>query len=135
MAEWINANLSLLWWVAVLSLAVSLVGMVLAPWWAISLPADYFRHPQRHEPAARRHPRRLMLVLARNLIGMVCILAGLFMLVLPGPGVLAMVCGLMLTDFPAKYRLARWIVTRPPVLHSINWARRKAGKPRLAIDH
>lgn len=135
MAEWIHANLSLLGWGAALSAVLCLVGMVAAPWWAISLPTDYFLHPERHEPTASRNPQRFMVVLARNLIGMVFILAGLLMLMLPGPGVLAMLCGLMLMDFPAKYRLARWIVMRPPVLHSINWARRKAGKPVLTIHH
>jgi hypothetical protein len=135
MVEWINANLSMLWWLAALSAVVCLVGMVAGPWWVITLPADYFSHPERHELAASRNPRRFMRVLARNVIGIVCILAGLLMLMLPGPGVLTMLGGLMLMDFPAKYRLARWIVMRPLVLDSINWVRARAGKPALAIEH
>ena len=43
------------------------------------------------------------------------------MLVAPGQGLLTMVVGLLLVDFPGKYRLERWLVTRQQVWRSINW--------------
>jgi hypothetical protein len=40
----------------------------------------------------------------------------------------------MLLNFPGKYRLERWIAARRPVLRSINWLRRRAGRAPLVPD-
>jgi hypothetical protein len=61
----------------------------------------------------------------------VLVVAGLVMLVVPGQGLLTIVVGLMLLDFPGKYRLERWLATRPKVWQSINWLRRRAGYEEL----
>ena len=50
------------------------------------------------------------------------------MLVTPGQGVLTIVVGMLLFDFPGKFRLERWLVTRPTVWRSINWLRERAGR-------
>ena len=55
------------------------------------------------------------------------------MLVLPGQGILTILVGFTLLDFPGKFRLQRWIVTRRGVLESINWVRKKAGREPLAL--
>ncbi len=59
------------------------------------------------------------------------VLAGIAMLVLPGQGVLTIVVGLVLMNFPGKYRLERWMATRRPIWKSLNWLRRKARRPEL----
>jgi len=61
-------------------------------------------------------------------------LAGIAMLVLPGQGILAILGGIELMDFPGKYRLERWIVSRPAVLRSVNWLRRRMGRPPLVFE-
>lgn len=53
------------------------------------------------------------------------------MLVTPGQGVLMIIAGLVLLEFPGKFRLERWLVTRRHVWRSINWLRRRAGRPEL----
>src|SRR3569832_1835588 len=94
MLEWIKAHETAFWWMAVISIVTCVVGLIIAPWWAINLPADYFLRP-----AARRRPpkspeaKRWARVLMRNLIGGLFILAGLSMLVLPGQGILAILAG------------------------------------------
>jgi len=60
--------------------------------------------------------------------------AGIIMLVLPGQGIFTILIGIMLLNFPGKYRLERWIVARRPVLRSINWLRRRAGRAPLVPD-
>ena len=56
---------------------------------------------------------------------------GIAMLVLPGQGLLTIVVGIVLLNFPGKYRLERWLATRSPVWRSLNWLRRRAGRPEL----
>ena len=56
------------------------------------------------------------------------------MLVLPGQGILTIIVGLVLMDFPGKYGAERWAVSRGPVLPAINWIRAKAGKPNLIVS-
>ena len=61
-------------------------------------------------------------------------LIGAAMLVLPGQGILTILAGVMLLDFPGRHRLVCWIVTRHAVLNSLNWVRRRAGRPELIVD-
>jgi hypothetical protein len=75
-----------------------------------------------------------MLLTAKNLLGYILIAAGIVMLVLPGQGTLTILIGILLVDFPGKYRLERWVVGRGPVLQSINWFRRRAGRPPLLLE-
>lgn len=133
MFDWIFANQTLLFWLLVFSVVSFVAGAVAGPWWLIRLPADYFAH-RRRRPRPVRGPWRIPLLIARNTLGTLLVFAGILMLVLPGQGVLTIVAGVLIMDFPSKYALARWIVQRPAVLHSINWMRSKAGKPHLVFD-
>jgi hypothetical protein len=67
----------------------------------------------------------------KNVLGLLLIIAGLVMLLVPGQGLLTVVVGLVLTDFPGKFRLQRWIVSRKSVWRSIQWLRKRAGKEPL----
>ena len=58
---------------------------------------------------------------------------GALMLVLPGQGLLTLLAGLMLVEFPAKRRLELWILRRAPVLRVVQWMRSRAGKPPLDL--
>lgn len=72
-----------------------------------------------------------VVIVAKNVLGYVCLAAGLAMLVMPGPGlVVALVCFLMV-DFPGKYPVEKWLLSRPRVLHFINRLRRRKGRPPL----
>jgi len=73
----------------------------------------------------------MVLLIGKNLLGCVIIVAGIVMLVLPGQGILTILAGIMLLDFPGKYRLLRWIVARPQVLRTLNWLRRRAGRAHV----
>jgi hypothetical protein len=68
----------------------------------------------------------------KNALGIVLVVAGLVMLIVPGQGLLTIAVGLMLIDFPGKYRLERWLATRRPVWRSINWLRKRAGRAPLS---
>jgi len=77
---------------------------------------------------------RSCLIVAKNLLGLVLLIMGILMLVLPGQGLLTILFGIALIDFPGKYKLERHLISYPKVLNSINWIRKKANKKPLLID-
>jgi Na+/H+ antiporter NhaD/arsenite permease-like protein len=130
-SDWITDNgtlLGLLGLVGVFSLVATIVVL---PFLVVRIPPDYFRYRRRHhERAGDRHPIvHHAIVLVKNTLGVVLILAGIAMLVLPGQGLLTLLIGLMLTDFPGKYALEKRIVAQPGVLRAVNWLRSRAGHP------
>ncbi len=112
-----------------LSILLFLGSLLLIPWMVCRLPSDYFHTPH-HIPLEhwRHKPRtRLTLLVLKNCLGGLLLLAGIAMLVLPGQGLLTMLMGLMLIDFPAKYRLKRKAVEWPPLFRVLNKLREKRG--------
>jgi hypothetical protein len=53
------------------------------------------------------------------------------MLLTPGQGILSIVVGLMLLDFPGKLILVRKILTKPRIFRTINRMRTTAKRPPL----
>ncbi|PLX48627.1 MAG: hypothetical protein C0613_10550 [Desulfobulbaceae bacterium] len=132
----ILAHETLLWWLAGTSLLTFIATLILVPFFLVRLPADYFAHDKRlHVPWAANHPvLRPALLFIKNCVGLLFLLAGILMLFLPGQGLLTMVMGVVLLDIPGKYRLESWLISHRPILRSINWLRRRAGRPQLILD-
>ncbi|MCC5858563.1 MAG: hypothetical protein JJT90_10430 [Ectothiorhodospiraceae bacterium] len=132
---WLADNQGILFWLTGLSVLMFLGTLVLVPLLVIRIPATYFAHRHREERviAHRRPVLWLVLELVKSAVGVVLILAGMLMLVLPGQGVLTILMGLTLLNFPGKFRLERWVVSRPAVYQSINWLRRRAGRHPLIL--
>ncbi len=109
--------------------------LILVPWVLVRLPSDYFvREKRLHTKLQDAHPAlRLTFLVLKNLIGAVLLAGGIAMLVLPGQGLLTMVLGLSLIDFPGKFILERKLVQRRAVHRSINWIRRKGGKGPIEV--
>jgi hypothetical protein len=131
--EWLSAQGTLWWWLFAGSAALLVVSPLVAAWLVVRLPSDYFVEPKRRKLATGLHNPALSLFVrvGRNSLGAVLLIAGLVMLLTPGQGLLSIAAGLTLLDFPGKYRLQRWLVTRKPVWRSINWLRRRAGRDEL----
>ena len=136
MNEWIQANDTLLWWLAALSAMTFLATLIAVPMLVVRLPSDYFSYRKRRRaPWADQHPAvRLTLLVAKNTLGGVFVVCGIAMLLLPGQGILTILIGVVLLDFPGKYRLQRWVVGHGPVFRSINWLRRRRGREPIALD-
>lgn len=137
MTGWIEDHQAALYWLAGVSLALFVLTIVLAPVLLSQIPADYFTH-HRRPPGRFDHlpkPARIALAVAKNAAGVLFILAGLAMLVLPGQGFLTLLIGFFMVDFPGKYRAERWLVSRPRVLKPINWLRRRRGVSPLMPGH
>ena len=134
--EIIRTHEAVSFWLAAFSLVIFLLGLVLLPWLVVRIPEDYFAGLRRSQQY-RTGPDSLLawlLLLIKNLVGGVLVLLGIAMLVLPGQGLLAIMLGIMLMNFPGKYRLERWLVSRGSTLKLINYLRRRRGKPALVLD-
>jgi hypothetical protein len=118
-----------------LSLVLLVVSLVVFPLVVVNLPRDYFVRDRR-DPARqiRRHPLLwAALTLLKNILGLGLLLAGIVMLVLPGQGVLTILMGLALTNFPGKFVLERKIVCHRAVGAALNRIRALSGRPRLDL--
>ena len=119
----------LLWWVSGLSLLAAIATIIGVPWVVTRLPSDYFTRPERvvWRASSDESLIALIVIVLKNLLGLLLVALGLIMLVTPGQGILTLLIGLLLMNFPGKYRLERWLVSRPGVLHGLNWLRRRQG--------
>jgi hypothetical protein len=120
----------LLGWATLLSLGTLVAVLIAVPWVVARLPADYFANP-------RREPWRgvggaplaaIALGLAKNVLGLCLVLLGVLLLFTPGQGLLTLLAGLLLMNFPGKYRFERWLVNNTGVLKPLNWLRRRRGQ-------
>src|SRR5688572_495198 len=84
----------------------------------VYMPADYFQ-PDRKQGRDDRPVLRWVVPILKNLVGVVLIVMGVLMLVLPGQGVLTILIGVMLVDFPGKHKLQRKLMSRPGVLKTV----------------
>lgn len=103
----------------------------------IKLPADYFcSHYDRQIWSGRAPALRISAAIGKNLLGIILIMAGIVMTLpgVPGQGLLTILLGIMLVDFPGKDRLERKLLYRPAVRNSIDKLRARFGKPPLQLD-
>lgn len=122
-------------WGIFLPLAIFFMSLLLVPIMLISLPENYFLESKRQTNKPRGYTTlHMLLVLPKNIIGVTLILVGVVMLVLPGQGVLTILAGLMLTNFPGKYRLEKWLVHHSVIRKSINWIRMRANRAPMIFD-
>lgn len=102
----------------------------------IHLPATFFLDRGAGQRATDR--RLLLPVLVRvgkNVIGAALIVLGLLLSLpgIPGQGLLTVLVGLVLVDFPGKRRLQRKLLGRPGLRGKINRLRKRFGKPPLVL--
>lgn len=125
-----------LWWITGASLLSAIATLLAMPWVVTRLPEDYFNHPERESwRRSKSEPVvALLLGLLKNAVGAVLLCLGVVMLFTPGQGVLTILAGLLLMNFPGKYRLERWLVQRPGVLKSLNWLRTRRGQAPFRLS-
>ena len=113
------------------------VTLAIIPWLVVKLPHDYFAGRKRHAPVSAKLPFGILIVVLvlKNCLGLVIIALRIVMLIIPGQGVLTMVIGLILIDFPGKYHLERSLMHRKHVLKTVNWLRAREQKPPLKFGN
>jgi len=120
------SNHPAIWLTGTIGSVLMFVGTIVAvPIVCVRLPADYFTRDI--------GPRVLWKTALRTACAIVLILAGVAMLVLPGQGMLTILVGVSLLDFPAKRVWQRRILRRPSVLRALNGIRARAGKEPFSV--
>jgi hypothetical protein len=133
MLDWLFSS-SGLWSLSILAIATFVGSLIAIPWILVRLPPHYFdeRHPrtwlQDHHPVLRGLALGL-----KNLFGVLFVLTGIAMLVLPGQGLLTMLIGLSLVDFPGKRAFERKIISLPIISLTINRLRERFGQQPLIV--
>ena len=103
----------------------------------VKIPPTYFLASHPRDFWLDRHPAvRWCGLIAKNIVGLLLVLLGIVMSLpgVPGQGVLTILLGVMLLDFPRKRELELRIVRRPSVLRTINRLRARFEKPPLVLD-
>lgn len=134
--DWLEHHLAATATVAILSVVLSIGSLWAGYRYLVSIPPDYFIKPHKPWEQWRQfHPAlRWTLLITKNLLGAILIAIGMIMLFTPGQGILALILGIALIDFPGKRGLERYIVQRKKVLRVVNKMRARAGQPPLSFQ-
>ena len=122
-------------WLTASSVVFFVGSLIAVPWLVGQIPTDYFM-PKSERHLLFRHQHPVVSLLGRfckNLLGGVLLLAGVAMLILPGQGLLTILLGIMLIDFPGKRRLEILIIRRRAINRVVCWIRRRAGQEELRL--
>ena len=129
---WQRALLGVVVFLITFTGSLGLVSLIL-----IKLPADYFcSHYDRQIWSGRAPALRITAAVGKNILGIMLIMLGIIMSLpgVPGQGLLTILLGIMLVDFPGKDRLERKLLHRPAIRNSIDKLRARFNKPPLELD-
>lgn len=116
------------------SVAFFIGTLIAIPFILVRLPPHYFDERQPRLWMPDHHPvLRLLGLIVKNAAGAVFLVVGIALLFLPGQGILTILLGISLMDFPGKRYCERKIVGQPTVLKAINALRAKYDKPSLTV--
>jgi len=135
MIEFVRHHENLFLWLTIASVICLIVSPLIVSWMVIQLPSDYFSYPkrQKYQWVNQVPIIRGGWIFLKNILGVVFVIGGIAMLVLPGQGILTIIVGLFLMDFPYKYKVESWIIKRPVILKTVNRLRVKAKRDTLKI--
>jgi len=127
-----SALFGVLLFVVTFSINLAIVSFIM-----VKIPANYFRSDYSAEFLSGRHAAiRILGLVGKNVLGVLLVALGIVMSLpgVPGQGLLTILLGIMLLDFPGRRGLELKLVSRPAVFKTINKLRHKFGKPSLVLE-
>lgn len=122
----------------VLILVVSLaLNLAIVSFILVRLPPTYFKESHSRDFWTDRSSAiRVLGIIGKNALGLLLVVLGVLLSLpgVPGQGLLTILLGIMLLDFPGKRRLEYKLVSRPTILKTINSLRHRFGKPPMVLD-
>ena len=129
MQKYISENIiDIVFILGISSLIILLISALSIGFFINKIPYDYFLNEKRSTSVYKNNNPILWLLtlILKNLIGYCLIFGGILMLVLPGQGLLTILVGLMLSDYPGKFKLEKRIIKINLILKTINWYRSRS---------
>ena len=135
--SWSSMNSDLLFLLGSLSIFILIISIFMMVLIISFLPEDYFKSENRNLISSVQNSRypllKLLVLITKNFFGVLLLLSGILMLVLPGQGILTIITGLVFIDYPGKYKFERKLLRQKGVINSINWIRSRLSKPPLKV--
>ena len=135
--SWSSMNSDLLFLLGTLSIFILIISVFMMVLIISFLPEDYFKSENRNLISSVQNSRypllKLLVLITKNFFGVLLLLSGILMLVLPGQGILTIITGLVFMDYPGKYKFERKLLRQKGVINSINWIRSRLSKPSLKV--
>lgn len=135
--SWSSMNSDLLFLLGSLSIFILIISVFMMVLIISFLPEDYFKSENRNLISSVQNSRypllKLLVLITKNFFGILLLLSGVLMLVLPGQGILTIITGLVFIDYPGKYKFERNLLRQKGVINSINWIRSRLSKPSLKV--
>ena len=103
----------------------------------VKLPADHFSKNRKTKfwsgPRPWLHAAK---VIGKNIGGVLLVALGVVLSLpgVPGQGLLTVLLGIMLLDFPGRHRLEQKLLSKPSILNSINKLRARFDKKPLELN-
>ena len=129
---WKSVLLGALIFLITFSISLAIVSVIM-----VKIPPDYFKKDKpRKLWADKPQAVRYLGIFGKNLLGVVLVVLGILMSIpgVPGQGILTILLGIMLLDFPGKQKLEHRLISRPQVLNTVNKLRHRFGKPKLVLE-
>jgi len=121
-------------WLITFSVIIFITTLILVPTIIVHLPVDYFSEIKRQTVDSKQPAIKILINIIKNISGGILVLAGLVMLFTPGQGLITLLTGIMIMNYPGKYRLERWLIIRFHLLTPINWYRARHDREPLTIS-
>jgi hypothetical protein len=133
--DWVRGHPGVLGALVFGSVALFVGTLFVVPVLIARMRADHFmwRDPPPDAFLGRHPVVRWSGRVVKNLVGLVLLLMGIAMLVLPGQGILTILIALSLLDFPGKRALELRLVRQRHVRRTIDWIRERAQQPPLRV--
>jgi len=135
--SWSSMNSDLIFLLGSLSIFILIISVFMMVLIISFLPEDYFKSENRNLISSVQNSRypllKLLVLITKNFFGVLLLLSGILMLVLPGQGILTIITGLVFMDYPGKYKFERKLLRQKGVINSINWIRSRLSKPLLKV--
>jgi len=103
----------------------------------VKLPADHFSKSRQTKFWSGKRPwLHAVKVIGKNIAGILLVALGVVLSLpgVPGQGLLTVLLGIMLLDFPGRDRLEQKLLSRPSIVNSINKLRGRFGKKPLELN-
>ena len=122
---------------ALIFVASFLINLGIVSFILVKLPKDHFAKSRKRKFLEGHHPAlRLAAAIGKNIGGALLVVLGIVLSLpgVPGQGLLTILLGIMLLDFPGKDRLEQKLLSRPSIVNAINSLRGRFGKPPLELN-